>query len=373
MAKHRTLPLASATVAGLAQLGAGIASPTPGLASLVPQGGHLWVSSAGNDTTGDGSAGKPYKTLAVAFAWALAAGTPFVVHLPQGAWQEAVALPPPGVTLQGAGVSATVLSGVGGAQLSWTEGAASTGLRGFRDITVLADIAGLDGGSLELVVLDAYLSGTLTLVGATTIRSASAPPTLVNCCNVHIVHTGVASTLTLSYDPTAGSNGPGPLGPSCVYGGMWTRINYDSTDASAELHAIGVEVGIANATQSAVLVIQGMADSLISKDAGSVVKYRGSVHHDAAYPTYSGLGSFDLSEFILDTHVAANAGEHDISIAVPRLTWASTLRSCFFSSTLPGLVANFVSATLSSITIHVLPPAPSATHVAYDMRILVKP
>lgn len=372
MGKMQALPLATAAQKGVANVGTGLKVPAAGVVDALRPSADLWVDSAGNDTEGSGSEENPFATLTRAFAFITGAPLPngYTVHLPSGQWEENVGLPPPATRLVGEG-DLTSLAGVGGAALAWVEGVTDPGARYVDSMRLTADITGRDGGNLALHFDHVALVGVLTLVGAVSLDGCNLDAvTFVNCANV-LVHdpmSSPSSAFDLSYDPGAGTNGPGAAYNE-ISGGLWGGITYDSQDATVPLYVLGARVlGGLFASHSGHIEASGtVAAALSSNDSTSEIAYDGPVND--ASPTFHGLGIFRNAELVLKRAIPLNFGSGDVTIPVPPQATA-TLKNVFAMADIAGVSVNWVSSTFNSITLHITAPV---AHPAYELRILVKP
>ena len=375
MGKMQALLLATATQQGVLRVGAGLHLPAPGVIDAIPSLSDLWVDSGGDDTNGNGSITSPFATLSHAFAWAVAhpLASGYTVHLPAGNWQEHVGLPPPNTCLVGEGMLRTVLSDVAGAPLVWTEGVGDPGVRYFNGLWLVADVSGRDGGNIALVAFQCRFQSTLTLLGQLTMDGCDGDySNLVNCSNVTVSNprSTPSTSFNLSYDPLAGTNGPGAVYNE-IRGGQWGGVQFNSQDPTVILYVLGARVssGILAYNAANIQAISTSTPSLTANDAASEVGYDGPVNDVS--PTFHGLGTFRNAELVLKKTVPMNYGTGDVTIPVPKQASVLPLKNVFVMVDLQMVDVTWVSSTASSITLHVIPTA--ALHPAYELRILVKP
>lgn len=363
---------ASTTAAGIARVGAGIALPTAGTITDRALRGELYIDTNGSDATGDGAQGNPFRTLAAAYAFI--ASNPlrdgYSVNIPNGDWSETVGLPPPDTRLIGNG---TLANAMGGAN-AWTEDPVEdAGLISIIGLTVVADITGRNGGSIDLFLMESKIVGTLTLMGRVVSIGGTGSFVLANCSNVSIIDSRAdpaTCTISLTYDPTAGSNGSGSV-QNLASGGQWLSIEYDSIDAQVPFIIMGARVTSIVARQDAHVICSGcVVNSCESHDANSRIDYDGACRSDGTLPTYAGAGSFESAELILKRLVPQDYGPGTLTFAIPRQAGTTSLRNLFFSTDAIGIDVSYVSATANSITVHVQAPT---SHPAYNLRVFVKP
>lgn len=373
MGKMQALPLATAAQQGIVKIGAGLRVPVAGTVGVVQPLASLWVDASGSDTEGDGSYGNPFATLAKAFSVIVASPLPsgYTVFLPAGDWQEDIGLPPPGTAIVGHGMLRSSLAGAGGATLAWSEGLTNAGAVTVVQLRLVADVTGRDGGDLSLLAFQSSLQGVMSLIGKLVMDGCDGDyANLINCANVSVRNpvSTPSSIFNLTYDPGAGTNGPGAAYNE-VSGGLWAGIQYDSMDASVPLYVLGTKVlgGIIAMHNGHVETTGTTAASLSSNDAGSEIAYDGPV--DDASPTFHGFGTFRNAELVVKRTVPMNFGSGDVVVAIPPQA-VSTLKNVFVMADVAGIAVNWVSSTNSSITLHVTAPV---SHPAYELRILVKP
>jgi hypothetical protein len=366
MGSFRGLPQASSSQLGIAQLGEGVVN-LAGNIKLIRPALQVWVDFRGDDALGDGSPGNPWRTLGQAYVFATSnPGT--TIYLPGGTWSEDIGIPPTGTSLVGHG---GVLQSSTAGNLTWTEGSGSSTLCYLENLVVKANISGKNVGNLSLIFKDCSVFGTHTLVGFDVFIGCNNYPTFVNCPAVRISADSSASppNLALAYDPVSGTNGS--IVGHRVQGEFWGTISYTATDPGSELTLIGLFCNQVNSIGSAVIRCRNsIVLQTLSTDSGGL----GLIEYDSPLvgekPTFAGAGVFKLCEFALHRSESMNAGEHDISIAIPRLPAGTQIQNIFFSTNLNGVDLNLVSNTDTSITVHTKPPA---SNPAYIISMLVRP
>ena len=373
MAKFRSLPLVSTSVEGLVQAGHGIRVPTSGVLDQAIASSQLWVDPNGNDSSGDGSFGNPFLTLTKAFAYIVAnpLSDGYVIFVPPIVWQENVGLPPPQTCIVGSSSKGTVLEAVGGGNLTWAQPASQTSELEFRNLTLNANVNGVSGGSLSTLFRNCIVNGTFTLVGYSDWSTCDVLPTFVNCQTVYIYACpGNGANLSLTYDPFSGTNGPGPVG-LLVAGGQWGGITYSATASGVPLEVIGARANTVNAQNSATINCRRtrVLTSLTATHVSSVIEYDSPLISLA--PVFAGLGSFKLVEFFLSKAIALNAGESDVTIAIPPLLSNYPIPNVFGQSNLKGTSITYVSNTINSLTVHVIPG--TLPNPAFNISLLVRP
>lgn len=373
MGKWVNLPAATTETKGIVSVGNGINNPSPGVIQLVQLTGQLCVDPNGNDTTGDGSQTNPFLTLTKAFAFIVANPLEggYLITLPPFDWEEAIGLPPAGVTLVG---TQSTLSGPAGATLTWSEGE-NSGQRTFVNLNLLANITGANGGDLVLDFTNCSVVGTVTLVGTSTWVNCGSLPTFVNCQTLSILgfssSTFTPQDLALSFDPIdGGENGdstPGIL----IQGGRWNTISYTATDNSAPLVLQGCEVVSVQAANSAIVRCRDsrVLTSLTASNTTSVIEYDQS--QVSQTPSVNGFGSFILAEYLITRTIGILNSPETLVVPIPKLVSGAPAPNLLTASNLPGCSVNYVSNTNSTLTVLVTPP--SFPSPSFQITLLLRP
>ena len=150
-------------------------------ANTVMAAGDWYVSPTGDDTTGDGSQGNPWRTITKALSQATSGGT---VHADLGNYPENIQWKI-AVTIQGSGANVTTISGTdGGAVVDANNLGSSAKLDGF---TITNGSAGYGGGifiydNSSPTISNCIITGnSASVYGGGILIYDNSSPTIINC------------------------------------------------------------------------------------------------------------------------------------------------------------------------------------------------